>query len=101
MDWRGADYTTSLTLGNIDVVNGSGVAVTHYLQQVTKNVALGTELAYQYGSQVPGGHIAVYSLAGRYTGELWGFIFSFETLTCKTNYSVLLLFFNFEVSRIK
>ncbi|XP_071544847.1 mitochondrial import receptor subunit TOM40 homolog 1 [Panulirus ornatus] len=69
MDWRGADHTTSLTLGNIDMINGSGVAVTHYLQQVTKNIALGTELAYQYGSQVPGGHIAVYSLAGRYTGS--------------------------------
>ncbi|KAG0718290.1 Mitochondrial import receptor subunit TOM40 1 [Chionoecetes opilio] len=69
LDWRGTNHTTSLTLGNVDLVNGSGVAVTHYLQQVTKRLALGTELAYQYGPQVPGGHIAVHSVAGRYTGD--------------------------------
>lgn len=68
LDWRGSKHTTSLTLGNVDLVNGSGLAVTHYLQQVTKRLALGTELAYQYGPQVPGGHIAVHSVAGRYTG---------------------------------
>ncbi|XP_076028330.1 translocase of outer membrane 40 [Oratosquilla oratoria] len=68
-DWRGANATGSLTLGNIDLINSSGVAVAHYLQQVSKKVALGTELAYQYGAQVPGGQIAVHSLAFRYTGD--------------------------------
>ncbi|XP_013789285.1 mitochondrial import receptor subunit TOM40 homolog 1-like [Limulus polyphemus] len=68
-DFKGHDYTASLTLGNIDVVNGSGIAVLHYLQSVTSKVAAGAELAYQYGSQVPGSEMAVLSLAGRYTDE--------------------------------
>lgn len=47
-----------------------GVLVGHYLQSVSKNADLGAELAYQYGPQVPGGEIAVLSLAGRYSGNL-------------------------------
>jgi len=68
-DYKGKDFTASLTLGNIDIINGSGVAVSHYLQQVTKRLDLGTELVYQYGSQVPGGRIAVHSIAARYAGD--------------------------------
>lgn len=68
-DFKDHDYTASLTLGNTDIVNGSGVAVLHYLQSITSKVAAGAELAYQYGSQVPGSEMAVISLAGRYTGE--------------------------------
>ncbi|CAN7990138.1 unnamed protein product [Ixodes pacificus] len=67
-DYRAPTYTASATFGNIDVLGGSGVVVSHYLQNVTPNVALGAELAYQYGPQVPGGEIAVLSMAGRYTG---------------------------------
>ncbi|CAG2103252.1 unnamed protein product [Medioppia subpectinata] len=66
-DYRGRDFTASLTLGNIDLINSSGVAVLHYLQNVSRRVALGGELAYQYGPQVPGNEIAVLSLAGRYS----------------------------------
>ncbi|KAB7504005.1 Mitochondrial import receptor subunit TOM40-like protein 1 [Armadillidium nasatum] len=69
-DWRGSDYTASLTLGNIDIVNDfSGVIVGHYLQKITPKLDLGAEIAYQRGPQVPGGHIAVHSMAGRYTGD--------------------------------
>lgn len=68
-DYKGQDYTASLTFGNPDLINGSGVAVAHYLQQVSPRTALGAELAYQYGPQVPGGHIAVLSVAGRYRGD--------------------------------
>ncbi|KAK8762483.1 mitochondrial import receptor subunit TOM40 homolog 1-like [Amblyomma americanum] len=67
-DYRGPSYTASATLGNIDILNNSGVVVAHYLQNVVPNVALGAELAFQYGPQVPGGEIAVLSMAGRYTG---------------------------------
>lgn len=67
-DYRGPSYTASGTLGNIDILNNSGVIVAHYLQNVLPNVALGAELAYQYGPQVPGGEIAVLSMAGRYSG---------------------------------
>lgn len=66
-DYRGKDFTASLTLGNPDIVNESGVVVAHYLQSVVPKLALGAELAYQYGQQVPGGEIAVLSLASRYT----------------------------------
>lgn len=41
--------------------------VCHYLQSVTKQVALGAELAYQYGPQVPGFHASVINVAGRYS----------------------------------
>ncbi|PSN40781.1 hypothetical protein C0J52_07190 [Blattella germanica] len=46
-----------------------GVLVSHYLQSVTPSVALGAELAYQYGPNVPGCEIAVLSAAARYTGK--------------------------------
>ncbi|XP_012254708.1 mitochondrial import receptor subunit TOM40 homolog 1 [Athalia rosae] len=66
-DYRGDTYTVSVTLGNPDIISGSGVLVTHYLQSITPSLAVGGELAYQRGPGVPGGHIAVVSAAGRYT----------------------------------
>ncbi|XP_041373150.1 mitochondrial import receptor subunit TOM40 homolog 1-like [Gigantopelta aegis] len=70
-DYKGTDFTSSLTLGNIDIVNESGIAVTQYLQRVTPSLDLGAELLYQYGQQIPGGMVTVLSLAGRYSGENW------------------------------
>lgn len=64
-DYKGDSWTTSLTLGNPDLVNGSGVGVLHYLKSVTPKLALGAELAYQASPQLPGGHVAVGSLASR------------------------------------
>lgn len=52
-------------MGNPNILNNSGVIVGHYLQAVTSKLALGTELAYQYGPAVPGGQIAIVSAAGR------------------------------------
>lgn len=46
----------------------AGVIVSQYLQNVTKNMAVGAEMLYQYGPTVPGNQIAIYTLAGRYTG---------------------------------
>lgn len=68
-DYKGLDYTASVTLGNTDILNGSGVTVLHYLQNVAPSLALGAEMAYQYGPQVPGGELAIFSVAGRYTGK--------------------------------
>lgn len=65
-DYKGQDYTASLTVGNPNLVQESGVLVAHYLQAVTKKLALGGELAYQVGPQVPGGQIAIVSAAARY-----------------------------------
>ncbi|KAM7347342.1 mitochondrial import receptor subunit TOM40 homolog 1-like [Cochliomyia hominivorax] len=72
-DYRGDDFTASLTVGNPNIFNNSGVFVGHYLQSVTKSIALGAELAYQYGPNVPGGQIAVLSAVGRYTSgdSIW------------------------------
>ncbi len=64
-DYRGDTWTSSLTLGNPDIVNGTGVAVMHYLKSITPGLAMGAELAYQANPQIPGGHIAVASLASR------------------------------------
>ncbi|XP_062561295.1 mitochondrial import receptor subunit TOM40 homolog 1-like [Armigeres subalbatus] len=69
-DYKGQDFTASLTVGNPNIINNSGVMVAHYLQAVTNKLALGGELAYQYGPQVPGGQIAIMSAAARYAAEV-------------------------------
>ena len=53
---------------NLCNITFAGVLVSHYLQSVTPSVALGAELAYQYGPNVPGGEIAILGAAARYTG---------------------------------
>lgn len=71
LDYRGDDFTATATVANPDIINGSGVAVLHYLQSVTSNLALGAELAYQAGPQIPGGEIAILSAAARYSTDCW------------------------------
>ncbi|XP_001355158.2 mitochondrial import receptor subunit TOM40 homolog 1 [Drosophila pseudoobscura] len=66
-DYRGNDFTGSLTVANPNLFNNSGVIVGQYLQSVTPAVALGAEIAYQYGPNVPGRQIALVSALGRYT----------------------------------
>ncbi|XP_055913334.1 mitochondrial import receptor subunit TOM40 homolog 1 [Eupeodes corollae] len=66
-DYRGDDFTATLTVGNPNLLNNSGVIVGHYLQSVTEKLALGGELAYQYGQNVPGGQIAILSAVAKYT----------------------------------
>lgn len=70
-DYKGEDFTASLTLGNIDLVNNSGIIVGQYLQRVTPKLDLGAELLYQYGGQTPGGEFSVLTLASRLKGEKW------------------------------
>ncbi|NXY22625.1 TOM40 protein, partial [Atrichornis clamosus] len=67
-EYRGGDFTAALTLGNPDILLGSGILVAHYLQSVTPNLALGGELVYH---RRPGEEGAVLSLAGRYTAPSW------------------------------
>ncbi|XP_057301132.1 mitochondrial import receptor subunit TOM40 homolog [Hydractinia symbiolongicarpus] len=67
-DYRGDDYTATCTLGNIDVINESGIIVNHYLHQLTENLDVGAELLYHYGQ---GQESAVLSLASRYSTEKW------------------------------
>lgn len=69
LNYKGSDYTASMTVANPDIINSSGVVVLHYLQAVTSRLALGTELAYQKGPAVPGGEIALLSAAAKYSTE--------------------------------
>ena len=64
-EYKGDAWSGAWTLGNPDLVNGTGISVLHYLRSVTKKLALGAELAYQATPQMPGGHVAVASLASR------------------------------------
>ncbi|XP_062343267.1 mitochondrial import receptor subunit TOM40B [Osmerus eperlanus] len=65
-EFRGEDFTAAVTMGNPDVLVGSGIIVSHYLQSITPSLALGGELVYH---RRPGEEGAVMSLAGRYTGS--------------------------------
>ncbi|KAM9385245.1 mitochondrial import receptor subunit TOM40B [Pholidichthys leucotaenia] len=64
-EFRGEDFTATITMGNPDVLVGSGIVVAHYLQSITPALALGGELVYH---RRPGEEGAVTSLVGRYTG---------------------------------
>jgi len=68
-DYKGPLHTMSLTLGNPDLIHGTGVGVLHYLKAVTSWLSLGAELAYQASPQLPGGHVAVVSAAARIAKE--------------------------------
>ncbi|KAH8386906.1 hypothetical protein KR093_003391 [Drosophila rubida] len=72
-DYRGNDFTASVTLGNPSIFTNSGVIVGQYLQSVTQRMALGAEVAYQYGPNVPGRQIAIVSALGRYSNgdSIW------------------------------
>ncbi|KAJ8388854.1 hypothetical protein AAFF_G00126100 [Aldrovandia affinis] len=64
-EYRGGDFTATVTLGNPDILVGSGIVVAHYLQSITPTLALGGELVYH---RRPGEEGTVISLVGRYTG---------------------------------
>jgi len=70
-DYTGKDFCFSLAFANPDLLNGSGVGVVQYMQNVTQKFAMGTELVYNRSQQVPGGQMAVYSIGGRYSGDNW------------------------------
>ena len=53
-DYKGSDFTASVTLGNPDFLSGTGMGIAHYIQNVTNKLALGAELAYQASPQIPG-----------------------------------------------
>uniref|UniRef100_A0A3P9AGB8 Translocase of outer mitochondrial membrane 40 homolog (yeast) n=2 Tax=Esox lucius TaxID=8010 RepID=A0A3P9AGB8_ESOLU len=66
MEYRGGNFTSAVTLGNPDILIGSGIIVAHYLQSISPALALGGELVYH---RRPGEEGAVTSLIGRYTGS--------------------------------
>jgi len=70
-DYKGKDFTASVTTVNNDIVQNSGIILFHYLQRLTKTLDIGTELLFQYGRNVPNGRMAMYSLGWRYFGNQW------------------------------
>ncbi|VVD05686.1 mitochondrial import receptor subunit TOM40 homolog 1-like [Leptidea sinapis] len=67
VEYKGPDYTLAMAIGKPDFSEKSAVFVGHYLQSVTRRLALGAELVYQSSSRVMGGEIAIASAAARYT----------------------------------
>lgn len=57
-DFKGDNFTASGLLVNADVLNGTGIGVFHYLQNVSPNLDVGAEVLYQRGPAVPNGGMA-------------------------------------------
>lgn len=57
-----------LAFNYVNLLRIVGVFLAHYLQSVTRNLALGAELVYQRMLPQQGGQAAFTSLAARYTG---------------------------------
>jgi len=70
-EYRGKSSSASVTAVNPDIVADSGIFISHYLKRVAPRVNLGAELVYQFGPQIPGKQIGVYSLGGSLTGHNW------------------------------
>ncbi|XP_005999393.1 mitochondrial import receptor subunit TOM40B [Latimeria chalumnae] len=67
-EYRGDDYTATLTLGNPDVVSESVIVVAHFLQSITRNLVLGGEMVYHRRLGEEG---AIVTLAGKYSTPIW------------------------------
>ncbi|OWK50921.1 Mitochondrial import receptor subunit TOM40B [Lonchura striata] len=67
-EYRGDESTAALTLGNPDLLAGSGILVAHFLQSVTARLVLGAELVYH---RRPGEEGAILTLAGKYSAPNW------------------------------
>ena len=50
-EYRGSNKSAQATVVNPDIVNDSGIFISHYLQRVSSRVNLGAELVYQFGPQ--------------------------------------------------
>lgn len=72
MDYRGKDYTVNTKMINPDIVNETGVWTGSYFQSITKRLALGAELAYQY--HTGGIEEAAISMGGRYKTDVATFV---------------------------
>ncbi|CAI9536267.1 unnamed protein product [Staurois parvus] len=68
VEYRGDDFTGTLTLGNPDLINDSMILVTHFLQSITPRLVLGGELVYH---QRLGEEGAILTMAGKYSADNW------------------------------
>lgn len=70
-DHRTPNATSSIHCVNVDLLRSQGILIMQYLQRVTGRLSLGAEYFYQFGQQIPCGHIGVASLAARYAAPNW------------------------------
>ncbi|XP_069797229.1 mitochondrial import receptor subunit TOM40B-like isoform X4 [Narcine bancroftii] len=66
--YHGDSFTTTVTLGNPDILNQSVILVAHFLQSVTQNLVLGGEMVYHRRPSEEG---AIFTLAAQYTASQW------------------------------
>ncbi|XP_028418397.1 mitochondrial import receptor subunit TOM40 homolog [Dendronephthya gigantea] len=67
-EYRGSDFTASLTCVNPDLFKASGIIVAHYLQSLSPGLSLGAEFLYHNAANQ---EAAVVSLAGQYKTDNW------------------------------
>jgi len=51
LDYKGDNFTSTLTAANVDLIKNSGIFVGHLLHRFSKRVSIGPELVVQYGPQ--------------------------------------------------
>lgn len=74
LDYKGDNFTTTLTAANIDLIKNSGILVGHLLHQVTQSISLGPELVVQYGQQDSALRMmSQLSIGGRFKAEKYHF----------------------------
>uniref|UniRef100_A0A8C4R2T0 Uncharacterized protein n=1 Tax=Eptatretus burgeri TaxID=7764 RepID=A0A8C4R2T0_EPTBU len=66
LEKRGRDHTISLTVGNPNVIEGTGVAVLHFLQTISPCLSLGGEMVYHRQGNSEGAFVTA---AARYIGQ--------------------------------
>lgn len=71
LDYRGDNFTSTITAANVDLVKNSGIIVGHLLHQFSKSISLGPELVVQYGQQGDSElkMISQLSLGGRFNAD--------------------------------
>lgn len=70
LDYKGDNFTTTLTAANIDLIKNSGILVGHLLHQFTKRLSLGPELIIQYGQDSNSFKMmSQISVGGRYSSD--------------------------------
>uniref|UniRef100_A0A8C4NGC2 Translocase of outer mitochondrial membrane 40 like n=1 Tax=Eptatretus burgeri TaxID=7764 RepID=A0A8C4NGC2_EPTBU len=67
-EYRAPSYTAAIALGNPDVLLGSAVLVSHYLQALSPSLSLGGELVYH---RRPGEEGAMSTIVARYAVNNW------------------------------
>lgn len=71
LDYKGDNFTTTLTAANIDLIKNSGIVVGHLLHQFSKAISIGPELVVQYGPQANSSLriMSQLSIGGRFTAD--------------------------------